>query len=100
LIRVLILISLILGCSSDSLEVTGLIISVESKEVNKLEKLTLKDVDGKIWIFNGDNKSFPHFTSHHLKEHQVSGHSVNIKYEQKGKELLLISIEDSDEKDH
>ena len=100
MIRVLILISLILGCSSDSLVVTGLIISVESKEVNKLEKLTLKDVDGKIWIFNGDNKSFPHFTSHHLKEHQVSGHSVNIKYEQKGKELLLISIEDSDEKDH
>ena len=100
MIRVLILISLILGCSSDSLEVTGLIISVESKEVNKLEKLTLKDVDGKIWIFNGDNKSFPHFTSHHLKEHQVSGHSVNIKYEQKGKELFLISIEDSDEKDH
>ena len=100
MIRVLILISLILGCSSDSLEVTGLIISVESKEVNKLEKLTLKDVDGKIWIFNGDNKSFPHFTSHHLKEHQVSGHSVNIKYEKKGEELLLISIEDADKKDH
>jgi hypothetical protein len=97
---VLILTSLILGCFSDSLEVTGLIISVESKELNKLNKLTLKDLDGKIWIFNGDNKSFPHFTSHHLKEHQVSGHSVNIKYEKKSEKLLLISIEDADEKDH
>ena len=50
----------------------GHIINIESSELNKIDKLTLKDFEGKVWILNGNNKSYSHFSSHHLKEH----HSV------------------------
>ena len=88
------------ACTNDYLEVKGHIINIESSELNKVDKLTLKDFEGKVWILNGNNKSYSHFSSHHLKEHQISGHPVIIKYEKINKDLSIVSIKDVDEYGH
>ncbi len=94
------LILILNSCTNNFQEVTGQIISIESSELNKISKLTLKDFDREIWVFNGNNKSYSHFTSHHLKEHQVSGHPVIMIYEKIGEQLSIVSIEDGDENGH
>ena len=91
---------LVSGCINKSEEVTGLIINVEFFEMDKLDKLTIKDSKGKIWNFEGGRKSFVDFSSHHLKEHQMTGNEVKVRCKKEKGTLFIVSIEDVDKNDH
>ena len=72
----------------------------ESFEINKLDKLTIKDSKGKIWSFEGGRKSFVDFSSHHLQEHLMTGNQVKVRYKKEKEVLFIVSIEDVDKNDH
>ena len=88
------------GCLNDSKEVTGLIIHFESFELDKLDKLTMKDSKGGIWVFEGGKKSFVDFSSHHLSEHQILGNPVMVRFEEQNGVLFIVSIKNADRNDH
>ena len=79
---------------TDSTSLTGHIVRVESLSLTELAVLEIQDEAGKIWTFEAQGRGFAQFTPSHLREHQVLGLKVQVRYHKEADALVIDGISD------
>ena len=74
-------------------QVRGLIVEVMERNITELQLLRIRDEAGKFWIFVGA-PGFIGITPSHLLEHQLSGQSVLVTYQDRGDHLVAVELSD------
>ena len=73
-------------------QVRGQIVEVVVRNIAEIELLTIRDDSGLEYTFT--TKEAVGFTPSHLKEHQLLGQSVLIKYVDQGGRLVAVEMGD------
>jgi hypothetical protein len=73
-------------------QVRGQIVEVVARNIAEIELLTIRDDSGLEYTFT--TKEAVGFTPSHLKEHQLLGQSVLIKYVDQGGRLVAVEMGD------
>jgi hypothetical protein len=73
-------------------EVRGHVIQVVPRNVSEFETLHIKSETQKHYQFT--SQGFTGFTPSHIKEHQLFGQTLLVKYIKKNGILVAISVED------
>ena len=74
-------------------QVRGLIVEVMERNITEVQLLRIRDEAGKFWIFTG-GPGFIGITPSHLLEHQLSGQSVLVTYQDRGDFLVAVELSD------
>jgi hypothetical protein len=90
---------LILSCGGDGEpSVTGVIIDVQSPSLTEVDSFTVRDGDGREFVFGVAPEAAPDpregFTPQHLRSHSVLGQRVKIFYRSEGQTLLALRLKD------
>jgi len=87
---------LIAACGGEGTEssgqVRGLVLDVQARSLMDIQSLTLRDSDGKLWLFMGD--TFEGMSTSHLRDHILGGSPVTVFYRQLGDNLVVTDISD------
>ena len=83
----------LLACGSESLEVRGTILEVDSASIVDLRSLDVQDGSGAKWHFEA-RRRFVEFTPSHLRQHMVQGLSVTVLYHVEDDTLVIDDITD------
>jgi hypothetical protein len=73
-------------------EVRGHVIQVVPRNISEFETLHIKSQTQKYYEFT--SQGFTGFTPSHIKEHQLFGQTLLVKYVNKNGKLIAISLED------
>lgn len=73
-------------------EVRGLILDVVARNIIEIELLTIRDDAGQEYTFT--TNGFVEVTPSHLKEHQLFGQKVLVKYVEQGGRLVALEVLD------
>ena len=73
-------------------QVRGQIVAVVARNIAEIELLTIRDDAGQEYTFT--TEGFVEFTPSHLKEHQLFGQPVLVKYLEQGGGLVAVEIGD------
>ena len=74
--------------------VRGRIVNVDARSLLEIESLTIRDKSGAAYTVEARGVLFGKFTPSHLREHMVSGTSVEVTYYDEGDRLVLGAISD------
>lgn len=95
-----ILIGFVVGCAGkgndlppgSTLQLNGHIVEVVERNITEVETLRVRDANGQIWTFT--TRGFVGFSPSHLREHQLFGKSVKIRYTKENETLIAVDISD------
>ena len=73
-------------------QVRGQIVEVVARNIAEIELLTIRDDTGREYTFTTEEAV--EFTPSHLKEHQLLGQSVLIKYVDQGGRFVAVEMGD------
>ena len=74
-------------------QVRGTVVEVVARNILELELLRIRDDAGKLWSFS-TGEGFIGFTPSHLREHQLAGEPVIVRYTVQGETLLAVEVAD------
>lgn len=74
--------------------VRGLVLEVKAESLLAFESLTVRDEEGREWTFEAKGKRFAGFTPAHLRDHMLSGLSVEVAFHREGEALVVDDISD------
>lgn len=80
-------------------EVRGVLIEVRASEISRAEAVTLRDDEGRTWIFRvaeevATNREEPQSASH-LRQHMAFAEPMRVRYRVAGGELIALRILDA-----
>ncbi|MBO54176.1 MAG: hypothetical protein CL886_00790 [Dehalococcoidia bacterium] len=73
-------------------EVRGQVLEVTPRNVSQFETLKIQAQDGQIYQFKSD--TFTGFTPAHIKEHQLFGQTLLVRFISRDGVLVAITLED------
>ena len=82
-----------LSCGDQLSEVEGLVTGVEARSVVEVERFTIEDADGTVFIFT--TEGFIGFTTSHFREHMMLAEPVRVRYREDGDTLIAEFIQDA-----
>ena len=74
------------------LEIRGLVADVQAGSILKLDSLTIRDEEGRLWSFKVEGQLG--FTPSHLREHQVLAQPVIVRYRETPDGLVALDLTD------
>jgi hypothetical protein len=73
-------------------EVRGMILEVTARGLTEVERLRLRDAQGREWSFT--TQGYVGITPSHLREHQAFGQSVLVSYLERDGQLVALDVLD------
>lgn len=74
-------------------QVTGLVVEAVERSLTEIESLRLRDDDGRVWEFS--TRGPVGTTAAHLRQHQLAGERVVVKYREVGGRLIAFEVKDT-----
>ena len=72
---------------------TGLVLEAVERSLSEIESLRLRDDDGRVWEFS--TRGTVGTSAAHLRQHQVAGQRVIVKYREVGGRLIAFEVKDA-----
>ena len=91
LAAVLLLIAVACG-GDEGKSVTGIVVEAVDRNIVEIELLRVRDRSGRVWEFTTEGNVG--INAAHLRQHQVLGDGVVVKYEAKGGRLIATEVRD------
>ena len=73
-------------------QVRGQILEVVARNITEIEKVSIRDQDGRRWTFT--TEGYTGVSPAHLREHQLFGQQVEVTYVEKEGRLVAVNIRD------
>jgi hypothetical protein len=94
-----IVMALVTGCRPESLEVRGVLVDVQSREIVNADAITLRDEAGALHTFRvspevATDREHPN-TASHLRQHLALADPVIVRYRDTAEGRLAVQIVDS-----
>jgi hypothetical protein len=87
---------LLLACQPTLQQQTGIVLSVDSPTLGRVDSFELLNVDGEVLTFDTRELRFrPEFPAPHLAEHQVLGDRIVVTYRTEGDRLIVTQLDDA-----
>jgi hypothetical protein len=74
--------------------IRGQITDIRGASLLTFESISIFDDTGREWTFYSDGKRFSDFTPSHIREHMLSGASVEISFHRENAYLVIDGIRD------
>ena len=83
----------VLACGGDAPgTVRGVVVEAIDRNLAEIEKLTIRDGDGRLWSFATEEALEKNGS--HLRLHQVMGQTIEVRYEERGGRLVAVGLRD------
>lgn len=87
--------ALLVACQPTLQQETGIVVSVDSPALGRVDSFELLSSDGEILRFDTRDLRFrPEFPAPHLSEHQVIGDRIVVTYRVDGERLIVTQLDD------
>lgn len=95
-----VMMGVISGCAGNQADISsgatqqihGHVIEVIARSITEVETLRIRDSAGTIWTFT--TRGFVGFSPSHLREHQLFGESIEVRYTKENGILIALDITD------
>lgn len=89
---------LLVGACQPTLErATGIVLSIDSPSLGRVDGFHLLDTTGERWEFDTSRLEFrPEFPAPHLAEHQVLGDRITVTFKRDGDRLVVTQLDDAE----
>jgi len=88
------LLLIVAACGGGEKQVTGLVLEAVERSLTEIELLRLRDDDGMVWEFSTQGPVGA--TAAHLRQHQLAGQRIVVKYREAGGRLIALEVKDAD----
>jgi hypothetical protein len=87
---------LVVACAPTLERSTGIVLSIDSPALGRVDSFELLDTDGQRHIFDASELKFrTEFPASHLAEHQILGDRIVVTYKEDGDRLLVTQLDDA-----
>jgi hypothetical protein len=84
-----------IACEPTLHQETGVVISVDSPALGRVDSFQLLDLDGQTLTFDTTELEFrTEFPAPHLSEHQIIGDRIVVTYRRDGDRLVVTQLDD------
>ena len=87
------LLLIVAACGGGEKQVTGLVLEAVERSLTEIELLRLRDEDGMVWEFSTQGPVGA--TAAHLRQHQLAGQTIVVKYREAGGRLIALEVKDA-----
>ena len=87
-----VLLLIAVACGDGGKSVTGTVVEAVDRNIVEIELLRVRDRSGRVWEFTTEGNVG--INAAHLRQHQVLGDGVVVKYEAKGGRLIATEVRD------
>jgi hypothetical protein len=89
--------ALAMGCQPTLEQQVGIVYSVDSPALGRVDSFELLTRDGRILRFDTAQLRFrPEFPASHLSEHQIIGDPIEVTYRRDADRLVVTQLDDAD----